>query len=116
MEKVFDFCADPRKSWYVGPDAVGRELGEVKMTKDGVGTHYTWAMKVAGLRIEVSDGHTEYVRGSFAQVAEGGRAPGGGSDGGRRRPGRSSRAGRLPAPAGGRAARPEPHVAERPRR
>lgn len=61
VEKVFDFCADPRKSWSTGPERMGGELVDVKMTEEGVGTYYSWVMKIAGLRIQGFDVYTEYV-------------------------------------------------------
>ncbi len=63
VERVFDFCADPRRSWSAGPDRMVRssELIDVKRTKEGVGTYYSWAMKFAGLRVEGFDVYTEFV-------------------------------------------------------
>ena len=62
VEKVFDFCADPRASWSTGSGQLNNELLDVRMTKEGVGTYYSWAMKLAGLRMEGFDVYTEFVR------------------------------------------------------
>jgi Polyketide cyclase / dehydrase and lipid transport len=63
VEKVFDFCKDPRKTWAVGPDRMGQmgELLDVKMTEDGVGTYYSWAFNLSGLRVEGFNVFTEFV-------------------------------------------------------
>ncbi len=62
VEKVFDFCADPRKSWSTGPERfAGSELVDVRMSDKGVGSYYSWSMKIAGLRMEGFDVYTEYV-------------------------------------------------------
>ncbi len=63
VEKVFDFCKDPRKTWSVMPDQMlgGSELADVKMTKDGVGTYYSWTVRLAGLRVEGFNVFTEFV-------------------------------------------------------
>jgi hypothetical protein len=43
---VFDYFKDPELS----RDIALYDLDEVKATKDGVGTFYTWSFKVAGVR------------------------------------------------------------------
>lgn len=48
VETVFEYFKDPNLT----RDAARYELGDVKVTKDGVGTFYTWSFKVAGLRYE----------------------------------------------------------------
>ena len=71
VETVFEYFKDPELT----RDAARYDLGEVKKTKDGVGTHYTWSWKVAGLRVEGFEVLTEVVpnehiteRSSMAQM------------------------------------------------
>lgn len=63
VEEVFDFYKDPRRAWSVMPDQMlaSSELTDVKVTKEGVGTYYSWAVKVAGLRLQGFDVYTEFV-------------------------------------------------------
>ena len=63
VEKVFDFCKDPRKTWAAMPEGVAGsgELSDVTMTAEGVGTYYSWTMKVAGLRVEGFNVFTEFI-------------------------------------------------------
>ncbi len=64
VEKVFDFYKDPRKGvaamWTDQMNERG-ELLDVKTTDEGVGTYYSWAMKLPGLRLEGFDVYTEFV-------------------------------------------------------
>ena len=57
VETVFDYFKDPNQQ----RDAVLFDLHDVKVTKEGVGTHYTWSFKVAGLRFEGLEVLTEVV-------------------------------------------------------
>ncbi|MGE5156139.1 MAG: SRPBCC family protein [Betaproteobacteria bacterium] len=59
VEKVFDLFKDPRNmtETLTTPFVVK----DVKMTKEGVGTYYTWASKTPGLRMEGFDVYTEFV-------------------------------------------------------
>lgn len=57
VETVFDYFKDPNQQ----RDAVLFDLQDVKVTKDGVGTHYTWGFKVAGVRFEGLEVLTEVV-------------------------------------------------------
>lgn len=59
VEKVFDFCKDPRNmlETLTTPFAVK----DVKLTKEGVGTYYSWASKTPGLRMEGFDVYAEFV-------------------------------------------------------
>src|SRR5512139_1167702 len=57
VETVFEYFKDPNLT----RDAARYELGEVKLTKDGVGTFYTWGFKVAGLRYEGLEVLTDVV-------------------------------------------------------
>jgi hypothetical protein len=63
VQRVFDFYRDPRNAWSVMPDQMaGRgELTGVRITEDGVGTYYSWAVKVAGLRVTGFDVFTDLV-------------------------------------------------------
>ena len=60
VEKVFDFFKDPRNM----EDIVATPMAvkDVKLTKEGVGTYYSWASKTPGLRLEGFDVYTEFVR------------------------------------------------------
>lgn len=53
IEKVFDFYKNPRNAWSVMPDQMVSkgELIDVRVTNEGVGTYYSWAVKFAGLRV-----------------------------------------------------------------
>lgn len=57
VETVFDYFKDPNQQ----RDAVLFDLHDVKVTKEGVGTHYTWSFKVAGLGFEGLEVLTEVV-------------------------------------------------------
>ena len=57
VEMVFGYFKDPN----LQRDAVLFDLHDVKVTKEGVGTHYTWTFKVAGLRFEGLEVLTEVV-------------------------------------------------------
>ena len=59
--KVFDFFSDPGRWADLRPDGV--RFGDVRLTRDGVGTHYTWTAKVIGLRLEGFNVFTDYVPG-----------------------------------------------------
>ena len=63
VEKVFDFCKDPRKTWSAMPDQVvgGSELVDVTMTAEGVGTYYSWTVTFAGLPVEGFNVFTEFI-------------------------------------------------------
>jgi ligand-binding SRPBCC domain-containing protein len=57
--KVFNLFKDPRTMMetLTTPFVVQ----DVKLTKEGVGTYYTWASKTPGLRMEGFDVYTEFV-------------------------------------------------------
>lgn len=63
VEKVFDFCKDPRRTWSVMPDQVvgGNELIDVTMTQEGVGTYYSWVVRFAGVPVEGFNVFTEFI-------------------------------------------------------
>lgn len=63
VEEVFDFYADPRSAWTVMPDQMtGRgRLTEVTRTEEGVGTYYSWTVRLAGVPVGGFDVYTEYV-------------------------------------------------------
>ncbi len=58
VEKVFDFVKDPRN---VPEGATVPEVKDVKLTDEGVGTYYSWVLRVAGLPIEGFDVYTEFI-------------------------------------------------------
>jgi hypothetical protein len=57
VETVFDYFKDPNKQ----RETVLFDMQDVKMTEEGVGTHYTWSFKVAGLRFGGFEVLTEVV-------------------------------------------------------
>lgn len=59
VETVFDFFFDPRKS--EGLDPFGTEYREVKMTKEGTGSYFSWRVKMAGVPLEGFDVYTDVV-------------------------------------------------------
>ncbi len=59
VEKVFDFFKDPRFMGEVTPSPFA--ITDVKLTEEGVGTHYSWASKTPVLRFEGFDVYTEFI-------------------------------------------------------
>lgn len=59
VEKVFDFIKDPR--YEQGIVAMPFTYKDVKLTKEGVGSYYSWASKTPVLRFEAFDVYTEFV-------------------------------------------------------
>lgn len=57
VETVFDYIKDPNQQ----REAALYDLHDVKVTKEGVGTHFAWSFKVAGLRLEGFEVLTEVV-------------------------------------------------------
>jgi hypothetical protein len=71
VETVFEYFKDPTLT----RDAARYDLQDVKLTKDGVGSYYSWSVTVAGLRFEGFEVLTEVVpnkhiteRSSMAQM------------------------------------------------
>lgn len=60
VEKVFEFFKDPRNQFALAPDR-RMEVTDVKMTKEGLGTYYSYAMKLAGLTREGFVVYTEFL-------------------------------------------------------
>jgi len=58
VETVFEFFKDPRNQFAMAPDR-RIKLTDVKMTEEGQGTYYSYAMKLAGLTRE---GFVVYTR------------------------------------------------------
>ena len=59
VTKVFDFFRDP--SNWAGLEPEGVEFKDIRLTEEGLGTHYSWAAKIAGLSIEGFNVFTEFV-------------------------------------------------------
>ena len=59
VSTVFDFFRDPDNFSQAEPGQI--EFRDVVLTEEGVGTHYTWATKVAGIPFEGFDVYTEYI-------------------------------------------------------
>ena len=59
VEKVFDFLKDPRNV----PEGatVPYEVKDIKLTDEGVGSYYCWAIKTPGFRFEGFDVYTEFI-------------------------------------------------------
>ena len=53
VESVFDFMKDPGKTADIGPFTL--EVPEVKMTKEGTGSYFSWRAKMAGVPLEGFD-------------------------------------------------------------
>ena len=67
VEKVFEFFKDPRNQFALAPDR-RIQVTDVKMTKDGLGTYYSYAMKIAGLTREGFVVYTEFIGSSLDRV------------------------------------------------
>jgi uncharacterized protein YndB with AHSA1/START domain len=62
VERVFDFFTDPsRQQADFGPFK-GMTIEELKQTKEGIGSHYTWSVKMLGVSMSGFDVVTDYVR------------------------------------------------------
>jgi uncharacterized membrane protein len=59
VEKVFAYIADPMSQLECIPSIT--EIKDVTLTEQGVGSHYRWAYKLAGLRFEGEDTTIEYI-------------------------------------------------------
>jgi hypothetical protein len=56
---VFDFFSDPGRWASLEPEGV--QFRDVRRTEEGVGTHYLWSARIAGLSIEGFNVFTEHV-------------------------------------------------------
>lgn len=59
VDKVFDFFKDPSHWRTLEPGGV--KFSNVRLTEEGVGTHYLWSAKIAGMSIEGFNVFTDYV-------------------------------------------------------
>lgn len=59
VAKVFDFVKDPRN--VPAGITLPFEVKDVKLTHEGVGSYYSWVIRVAGFPVEGFDVYTEYV-------------------------------------------------------
>ena len=59
VSTVFDFFRDPDNFSLAKPEKI--QFKDVVLTEEGVGTHYTWATKIAGIPFEGFDVYTEYI-------------------------------------------------------
>ena len=60
VEKVFEFVKEPKNL----PEVEGMDpstIKDVKLTDEGVGSYYGWAIKTPVLRIEGFDVYTEFI-------------------------------------------------------
>jgi uncharacterized protein YndB with AHSA1/START domain len=60
VEKVFDFFQDPT-SQIDNPPFGEMKVYDVTRTKEGVGTHYSWTVKMAGVPLSGFAVYTEFV-------------------------------------------------------
>ena len=56
---VFAFFRDPSNWMALEPDGVRFE--DVRLTEEGLGTHYSWSARIAGLSLEGFDVFTEFI-------------------------------------------------------
>ena len=59
VTKVFDFFSDPSNWARQGPQGV--QFRDVRLTQEGLGTHYRWVAKIAGLSLEGFNVFTEFI-------------------------------------------------------
>lgn len=59
VTKAFDFFRDPNN--WAGEAARGVSFQDVRLTQEGMGTHYTWVVKIAGISLEGFDVFTEFI-------------------------------------------------------
>ncbi len=59
VEKVFDWFRDPSNWHSVAPKGI--EFKDVRLTQEGLGTHYSWVAKIAGFPLEGFDVFTEFI-------------------------------------------------------
>ncbi len=59
VEKVFDYVKDPRNV----PQGVKVpfKVKDIRLTEEGVGSYYSWEIRVAGLPVEGFDVYTEFI-------------------------------------------------------
>ena len=60
VEKVFDFFKDPT-SQIDSPPLGSMKVHDVTMTEEGVGTHYSWTVTMAGVPLKGFAVYTEFV-------------------------------------------------------
>ncbi len=56
--EVFEFFRDPGNFRRLHP---GIEFTDITLTEDGVGTHYSWTSRVAGIKLAGCDVYTEFI-------------------------------------------------------
>lgn len=59
VARVFDFFRDPNN--WAGLESEGVQFEGVRLTKEGLGTHYSWAAMIAGVPIKGSNMFTEFI-------------------------------------------------------
>lgn len=57
VKTVFEFLKDPEKD----QGFMGYRIDDMKVTKEGVGTYYSWHAKIVGLPIRGFDVYTEFI-------------------------------------------------------
>ena len=59
VEKVFGLFRDPGSWRSIAPEGI--EFKDVRLTQEGLGTHYSWVAKIAGFSLEGFDVFTEFI-------------------------------------------------------
>lgn len=59
VTKVFGFFRDPNNWAGLGPEGV--QFKNVRLTQEGLGTHYGWTSRVAGVSVEGLNVFTEFI-------------------------------------------------------
>jgi len=59
VESVFDFFKDPSNQ-VDSPPFSDMKVHDAKMTKEGVGTHYSWSVKMAGVPVKGFEIFTDF--------------------------------------------------------
>ena len=59
VTEVFDFFKDPNNWARQAPQGV--QFQGIRLTQDGLGTHYTWVAKIAGVSVEGFNVFTEFI-------------------------------------------------------
>jgi hypothetical protein len=70
VTKVFDFFRDPNN--WASLEPAGVQFKDVRLTEEGLGTHYSWTAKIAGVPIEGFNVFTGFVPNRLITDASGG--------------------------------------------
>ena len=59
VARVFDFFRDPNN--WAGLEPGGVQFKDVRLTKEGLGTRYSWTARIAGVSVDGFNEFTEFV-------------------------------------------------------